>query len=64
MITEIGARLDIPADALESYGSTKAKVRSDFIKGLAEGFIGAVGVSHVLYRVVLSFYKYSSLSAS
>ena len=35
-ITEIGARLDIPADALESYGSTKAKVRSDFIKGLAD----------------------------
>ena len=35
-ITEIGARLDIPADALESYGSTKAKVRSDFIKGLSD----------------------------
>ena len=34
-ITEIGARLDIPAEALESYGSTKAKVRSDFIKGLS-----------------------------
>ncbi|SOB96498.1 formate--tetrahydrofolate ligase [Stappia indica] len=35
-ITEIGARLDIPADALESYGSTKAKVRSDFIAGLSD----------------------------
>ncbi|QGZ36936.1 formate--tetrahydrofolate ligase [Stappia indica] len=35
-IAEIGARLDIPADALESYGSTKAKVRSDFIKGLSD----------------------------
>ena len=35
-ITEIGARLDIPAEALESYGSTKAKVRSDFIAGLSD----------------------------
>jgi len=35
-IAEIGAKLDIPADALESYGSTKAKVRSDFISGLAD----------------------------
>ncbi|WP_067340263.1 formate--tetrahydrofolate ligase [Stappia indica] len=35
-ITEIGARLDIPADALDSYGSTKAKVRSDFIAGLSD----------------------------
>ncbi|WP_249695302.1 formate--tetrahydrofolate ligase [Stappia sp. WLB 29] len=35
-IAEVGARLDIPADALESYGSTKAKVRSDFIKGLSD----------------------------
>ncbi|MHC5654154.1 formate--tetrahydrofolate ligase [Stappia sp. ICDLI1TA098] len=34
-ITEIGARLDIPADALDSYGATKAKVRADFIAGLA-----------------------------
>jgi formate--tetrahydrofolate ligase len=34
-ITEIGARLDIPADALDSYGATKAKVRADFITGLA-----------------------------
>ncbi|WP_186389851.1 formate--tetrahydrofolate ligase [Stappia sp. TSB10P1A] len=35
-IAEIGAKLDIPAEALESYGSTKAKVRSDFISGLAD----------------------------
>jgi formate--tetrahydrofolate ligase len=35
-IAEIGDRLGIPADALENYGSTKAKVRSDFIKGLAD----------------------------
>lgn len=35
-IAEVGARLDIPAEALESYGSTKAKVRSDFIKGLSD----------------------------
>jgi formate--tetrahydrofolate ligase len=33
-IAEIGEKLGIPADALESYGSTKAKVRSDFIKSL------------------------------
>ncbi|GGE94071.1 formate--tetrahydrofolate ligase [Stappia taiwanensis] len=33
-ITEIGAKLDIPPEALESYGSTKAKVKSSFIAGL------------------------------
>ena len=33
-ITEIGERLDIPADALLQYGPTKAKVSYDFIKGL------------------------------
>jgi formate--tetrahydrofolate ligase len=35
-IAEIGARLDIPPEALENYGSTKAKVRSDFISTLAD----------------------------
>ena len=34
-ITEIGARLDIPAEALDAYGRTKAKVRADFIETLA-----------------------------
>lgn len=34
-IAEVGARLGIPPDALENYGSTKAKVRSDFISGLS-----------------------------
>ncbi len=35
-IAEIGARLGIPPEALENYGSTKAKVRSDFISTLAD----------------------------
>lgn len=35
-ITEIGAKLDIPPEALESYGSTKAKVKSAFIAGLKD----------------------------
>ncbi|MEL6287207.1 MAG: formate--tetrahydrofolate ligase [Pseudomonadota bacterium] len=33
-ITEIGAKLDIPADALLQYGPSKAKVSYDFIQGL------------------------------
>ncbi len=33
-ITEIGEKLDIPASALESYGSTKAKIRADYINSL------------------------------
>ena len=33
-ITEIGDKLDIPADALLQYGPTKAKVSYDFIKSL------------------------------
>jgi len=33
-ITEIGARLGIPADALQPYGHYKAKVDLDFIRGL------------------------------
>ena len=33
-ITEIGEKLDIPADALLQYGPSKAKVSYDFIKGL------------------------------
>ncbi|MGI9404816.1 MAG: formate--tetrahydrofolate ligase, partial [Hyphomicrobiaceae bacterium] len=33
-ITEIGQKLDIPADALLQYGPSKAKVSYDFIKGL------------------------------
>ena len=32
-ITEIGEKLDIPADALLQYGPSKAKVSYDFIKG-------------------------------
>ena len=35
-IAEIGAKLDIPAEALMAYGPTKAKVSSDFIKGLSD----------------------------
>jgi formate--tetrahydrofolate ligase len=35
-ISEIGARLGIPPEALENYGSTKAKVRSDFISTLSD----------------------------
>ncbi|SDU01337.1 formate--tetrahydrofolate ligase [Stappia sp. ES.058] len=35
-IGEIGEKLGIPAEALENYGSTKAKVRSDFIKSLGD----------------------------
>ena len=33
-ISEIGARLDIPSDALLPYGHDKAKVSADFIRGL------------------------------
>ena len=33
-IAEIGAKLGIPDTALEPYGSTKAKVRADFIRDL------------------------------
>ncbi|MBA5779349.1 formate--tetrahydrofolate ligase [Stappia sp. F7233] len=33
-ISEIGEKLGIPQDALENYGSTKAKVRADFIASL------------------------------
>ncbi|MEZ5842017.1 MAG: formate--tetrahydrofolate ligase [Hyphomicrobiales bacterium] len=35
-ITEIGARLGIPDEALEPYGHDKAKIGSAFIEGLAE----------------------------
>ncbi|HSM31105.1 MAG TPA: formate--tetrahydrofolate ligase, partial [Woeseiaceae bacterium] len=31
-IQEIGAKLDIPADALIPYGHDKAKISADFIK--------------------------------
>ncbi|KZM47849.1 formate--tetrahydrofolate ligase [Labrenzia sp. OB1] len=33
-ITEIGARLDIPEEALLPYGRTKAKISADFLKSL------------------------------
>ena len=33
-IAEIAARLDVPGDALEPYGRTKAKLSLDFVKGL------------------------------
>ena len=33
-ITEIGAKLGIPADALLQYGPSKAKVSYDFIRSL------------------------------
>ncbi|POF28887.1 formate--tetrahydrofolate ligase [Roseibium marinum] len=33
-ITEIGARLDIPEEALLPYGRTKAKISADFLKNL------------------------------
>ncbi len=33
-IADIGAKLNIPADALMQYGPTKAKISYDFIKGL------------------------------
>ena len=35
-ITEIGAKLGIPADALVPYGHDKAKINADFIAGLAD----------------------------
>src|SRR5699024_3654844 len=35
-VTEIGQRLDIPADALVPYGHTKAKISLDYIKALAQ----------------------------
>ncbi|MEK9754648.1 MAG: formate--tetrahydrofolate ligase, partial [Rhodospirillaceae bacterium] len=34
-IADIGAKLDIPADALLQYGPTKAKISYDFIKKLS-----------------------------
>ena len=34
-ITEIGAKLDIPADALLQYGPNKAKLSYDYIKKLS-----------------------------
>ncbi|NHX28084.1 formate--tetrahydrofolate ligase, partial [Escherichia coli] len=33
-MAEIGARLDIPAEALLPYGHDKAKISADFITGL------------------------------
>ena len=33
-IADIGAKLDIPADALLQYGPTKAKISYDYIKKL------------------------------
>ncbi len=48
-IADIAARLDIPAEALEPYGRTKAKIAFDFIDGLNERPNGAlvlvVGIS-------------------
>ena len=41
-IAEIAAKLDIPADALEPYGRTKAKVGIDFIKPLEDRPDGAL----------------------
>jgi formate--tetrahydrofolate ligase len=35
-IAEIGAKLDIPADALVQYGSSKAKMSLDYIEGLKD----------------------------
>ena len=34
-IAEIGARLDIPSDALQPYGHTKAKIGFDFLNAQA-----------------------------
>lgn len=35
-IGEIGAKLDIPAEALSPYGHTKAKISTDYIRSLAD----------------------------
>ncbi|MBT4106191.1 MAG: formate--tetrahydrofolate ligase, partial [Proteobacteria bacterium] len=35
-IAEIGAKLDIPADSLLTYGPTKAKISNEFIGSLKD----------------------------
>ena len=35
-ITEIGTKLDIPADALHLYGANKAKIDYEFLNDIAE----------------------------
>ncbi len=35
-ITEVAAKLDLPAEALEPYGQTKAKIQASFIKSQAD----------------------------
>ena len=39
-ISEIAARLDIPAEALVPYGHDKAKINADFIKSLGNAKVG------------------------
>ena len=35
-ITDVAEKLNVPASALEQYGSDKAKLRADFISGLKD----------------------------
>src|SRR5271156_7173233 len=41
-ITEIGAKLGVPADALESYGKFKAKISLDFVRSVQDRKDGAL----------------------